>query len=284
MDISSHDDEDGKPSLSVAHGIPDIITRHQRTSSHQVQPVNSLFPANTATTSISCTAVMFRADKTLLEWRVFADIPINTKYLGLRTDVRTILTGTLLAVLRQQLKAKLITTPPILVDIINGETYVQHFKITTTRVPDFGPSLTSRPDYCYRHLDPLSYTNVQLDIPPAPHWRPSYEISAVEPRHPLARDLMDRWPHRGLEATTHFVIIFNELPSSSWHQSYASFSSTPLYRTIDNWRGTISSVAPPGTNSLASIGPDGGAAESFGDDGISMSYKSSIVSDNNDLV
>lgn len=276
MDVSSSCDDDEPSSSSVGHdtGIPNITTHRQRPS-YQVQ----LGLAN-ATTLISCTLIMFRDGEGLSESHVFVDIPISTNYISMRTDVHSILIGTLLAALRPQLKTNFMT-PKILVDIINGEAYVQKVEMATTRVPEFGPYMCN-PSYGYRGLGPLSFVNVQLDIPPSPS-SPfvNREILAVEASDPLTRRFMSIWSPFELQVETHFIIIFEEPPplllDSYAFQSSPSFAQTLLYHKVDDWRRGVPSAAPPESNSLAR---NGGAAESFGYDGISTYKSGDVVRDN----
>ena len=140
--------------------------------------------------------------------RVFADVPISTSYLSLRSGVHSILLGTILAVLRPHIKDNPGATPQILTDIINEEANVQHIEMATTRVPEFGPH-HQNPDNGYRYLGRLSSATVQLDIPPpyspsSPLY-PSHEILAVDGSHHLTQEFTEIMR---LRTATHFIILF----------------------------------------------------------------------------
>lgn len=232
--------------------------------------------------SISCTTVLSRTGASI-ESFTFLHVPVGIIYLSTRSGTNSILISTLLAVLRAQIQNES-GVPDDLADIITGAS-VHGIKVATLRVPVFRGDIQS-PVNAYWSFGLLSSLNVQHEVPPPlsspiDHHR---EVVALNPDNPATQEFMHSWIPYGVQASTHFLIVFSQLsplpafiraiPMRSRHSRHSRPSRhspvgyhtpSPLYSSSgsnEELSAFHNSSGASGMNSPASSGPfeamDGG--------------------------
>jgi hypothetical protein len=210
-----------------------------------------------SSTKISCSAVLVSATgsgRPPLQSHTFLNVDINDIFLRKRSNIYSILVGTLLAVLHEHLPTQQ-GVPADLINIFNGMSASEMITVSTTRIPSFGDDLQN-PVNGYRTMGMLSSIHIEKSIPSAAV-SPYRELfaAASNRRNPTTEDFVQTWEPFGVTTATHFIIIFG-MPVTSLFSNRATsllLSSAPGSRR--------SSVAPSPL-----IGPSiSGSLRGFGD-------------------
>ncbi|KIM71614.1 hypothetical protein PILCRDRAFT_93785 [Piloderma croceum F 1598] len=210
-----------------------------------------------SSTKISCSAVLVLATgsgRPPLQSHTFLNVDINDIFLRKRSNIYSILVGTLLAVLHEHLPTQQ-GVPADLINIFNGMSASEMITVSTTRIPSFGDDLQN-PVNGYRTMGMLSSIRIEKSIPSAAV-SPYRELfaAASNRRNPTTEDFVQTWEPFGVTTATHFIIIFGTPVTSlfSNHATSLLLSSAPGSRR--------SSVAPSPL-----IGPSiSGSLRGFGD-------------------
>ena len=186
------------------------------------------------TTSISCTAVLMPSSTSALKSHTFLNLQVEEIYVSQRDDVKSILIGSLLCVLRQAI-SRTDGVPAILASIIGG--CLRDIVVATSKVPAFDDD-AQNPLYGYRTLGTLELIPVNFETPSF-MFDPERELLAVHSvEDPKTERYFRFWRPCGIEVSTHFIIIFTNVGhpplSTSRHSSPRSYSSPrgPFGNTI----------------------------------------------------
>jgi hypothetical protein len=191
----------------------------------------------------------------LLESHSFYNIDVDSIFLSKRANTHLILVGTLLAFLRDRVPTERWVSK-ILANIINGVGSPQELVIvSTTRVPSFGDDFQN-PVNGYRSLGVLSPFRVEKSVPLTTSIQLDQELLAVNGNNPSTQGYLQTWYPCGVNAETHFIIVFTDLsipsPNLSRHGSpFQNIRSTSIPRSHPGLRH--SSVAPSPIGVLTSL-------------------------------
>ena len=157
--------------------------------------------------------------KDTLQSHTFLNIPISNLLLGNRTGVTSILTGSLLILLRHQIATDH-GVPDDLVQIVrHGERPgLDEITVATTRVPVFGAYMKD-PINGYRSLGRLSSIEVQLQSPSTEIQVHRELLAVVGSGLAVAENFANVWAPSGLTMKSYVIVIFD------W---VSSFPESPL--------------------------------------------------------
>ena len=181
--------------------------------------------SSSPTSAVGCTTVLTsRNRESPLQSHTFLNVPILSILLSKRAGVSSVLIGSLLGALQEQLHLQC-GVPDDLARIIGGvECDQESITIATTRVPSFGCDM-QYPVYGYRSLGPLSSLNLQIERP-LPTIQLDREVMAIHSDDkPITKDFAQTWAPYGLNLETHFIVIFTCLSDSRRIGSLSRHSS-----------------------------------------------------------
>ena len=159
---------------------------------------------------ISCTTVLtLPYPRGGLKSHTFLNIPIHNEFLGKWGGVYSVLIGTILSLLQQQL----LTESGMLADlasIINGVDS-ETITIATTHILFFRRDLQDLV-HGYHSLDTLSSINIQMEVPFHPVIQLNCELLAVQlGKNSTTKLFVSTWAPCGPILKTHFIVIFSHL-------------------------------------------------------------------------
>ncbi|KIM81864.1 hypothetical protein PILCRDRAFT_821225 [Piloderma croceum F 1598] len=172
--------------------------------------------------TISCTAVlMSRSRQEPLQSHTFFSIPINHIFLGKRTGVNSILIGTLICVLQEQMLSGCEVSDDItrIISAVGSDSPdqldLETITVATTRIPVFGDDMQN-PIYGYRSLCTLLSVYVDTEFTSIAI-QPDSELLAVrsDDNNPITKNFARVWAPCGLELETHFIVILTHTPAPS---------------------------------------------------------------------
>ena len=150
---------------------------------------------------------------------------------------KSILVGTLLALLRQSLFVG-DGVPVNLANILSGASrdHDEQITVATSQVPSFDRDFQN-PTYVYRSLGVLRRVRINFDPPPSV-FDPVRELCSIDQADdPKTVQFEKRWRMFGLDLANHFIIIFNDTcPESSplqWSNGISSLESRSSSNSFD---------------------------------------------------
>lgn len=195
-------------------------------------------------TTISCTTVLVSRNHSgvPLQSHTYLNIPIPDVLLARRAEVTSILIGSLLSALQQQIITENGVSDDLARTISGAGAEVDPVKIATTRVPSFGNDMQD-PAYGYRSLGTLSSVNVQMEIP-SHTIQLDRELLAVQSSEPITKAFERIWAPLGLRSETHFIIIFTHFPRDGSLFSLRDFSSAAGSQSCQSSLGYQAAPSP----------------------------------------
>ena len=144
-----------------------------------------------------------------LKSHTFLNIPIHNEFLEKWGGVYSVLIGTILSLLQQQLltESGMLTDLTSIINDMDSETIT----IITTCILSFGRDLQDLVHgYCL--LDTFSSINIQMEVPSHPVILLNHELLAVQlSENSMMKLFASTWAHCGLTLEVHFIIIFSHL-------------------------------------------------------------------------